>query len=173
MGKVIDIIGKKFGKLTVLYIHSERGNRGQIRYECKCDCGNSHITSGESIRSGKSKSCGCLRKLPPPNKNENRIEQIWKGLYKNTIEKRSLNKGWSKYIDIKKFIEISMQKCNYCGIANSNKAYDRTKLKSKREISTNFILFNGIDRVDSSKGYVEDNVVSCCKYCNTAKKHNE
>ena len=58
MGKVIDIIGKKFGKLTVLDIHSERGNRGQIRYECKCDCGNSHITSGESIRSGKSKSCG-------------------------------------------------------------------------------------------------------------------
>ena len=38
-------------KTTVLDIHSERGNRGQIRYECKCDCGNSHITSGESIRS--------------------------------------------------------------------------------------------------------------------------
>ena len=57
MGKVIDIIGKKFGKLTVLDINSERGNRGQIRYECKCDCGNSHITSGESIRSWKSKSC--------------------------------------------------------------------------------------------------------------------
>ena len=37
--------------------------------ECKCDCGNSHITSGESIRSGKSKSCGCNRKNPPNKEN--------------------------------------------------------------------------------------------------------
>jgi hypothetical protein len=28
---------------------------------------------------------------------------------------------------------------------------------------------NGIDRVDNSKGYVEDNVVSCCEWCNRAK----
>lgn len=28
---------------------------------------------------------------------------------------------------------------------------------------------NGVDRVDSSKGYVEGNMVSCCKYCNRAK----
>ena len=169
MPKIINMIGQKYSKLTVIELSEKRGLSNQKMYKCICDCGNTHFTSGESIRSGKSKSCGCLRKLPPPNKNENRIEQIWKGLYKNTIEKRSLNKGWHKYIDMKKFIEISMQKCNYCGIANSNKAYDRTKLKTKREISTNFILFNGIDRVDSSKGYVEDNVVSCCKYCNTAK----
>ena len=63
MGKVIDIIGKKFGKLTVLDIHSERGNRGQIRYECKCDCGNINITSGESIRSGKVKVVGVIEKI--------------------------------------------------------------------------------------------------------------
>ena len=29
--------------------------------------------------------------------------------------------------------------------------------------------FNGLDRIDSSKGYTIDNVVSCCKYCNFAK----
>jgi len=28
---------------------------------------------------------------------------------------------------------------------------------------------NGIDRVDSSRGYVKDNVVSCCKHCNYMK----
>lgn len=28
---------------------------------------------------------------------------------------------------------------------------------------------NGIDRVNNSRGYEEDNVVSCCKWCNTAK----
>ena len=29
--------------------------------------------------------------------------------------------------------------------------------------------FNGIDRIDSSFGYVSNNVVSCCKWCNWAK----
>ncbi len=29
---------------------------------------------------------------------------------------------------------------------------------------------NGVDRVDSSRGYVKDNVVSCCKHCNLAKR---
>lgn len=28
---------------------------------------------------------------------------------------------------------------------------------------------HGIDRVDNSRGYAEDNVVTCCKYCNMAK----
>lgn len=32
-----------------------------------------------------------------------------------------------------------------------------------------FTPVNGVDRVDSRKGYVEGNMVSCCKYCNRAK----
>jgi hypothetical protein len=30
-------------------------------------------------------------------------------------------------------------------------------------------IYNGVDRVDSSKGYVKENVVPCCKWCNIAK----
>jgi len=29
---------------------------------------------------------------------------------------------------------------------------------------------NGIDRVDNSRGYEDDNVVSCCEMCNRAKR---
>ncbi len=32
----------------------------------------------------------------------------------------------------------------------------------------NFI-YNGIDRIDSSKGYIQGNVVTCCRTCNVAK----
>ena len=46
---------------------------------------------GESIRSEKSKSCGCNRKNPP-NKENNRKIAIWKQLYKSTIEKRNKKK---------------------------------------------------------------------------------
>ena len=33
------------------------------------------------------------------------------------------------------------------------------------------ILYNGIDRIDSSQGYFKDNVGSCCKTCNRAKSN--
>ena len=39
MPKIKEIIGHKFGKLTVLNTSETRGNRGQIRYDCICVCG--------------------------------------------------------------------------------------------------------------------------------------
>ena len=54
--KIKNIIGKRFGKLLVTKMLSERGKSNQIMYQCICDCGNKHITSGDSLRSGKSKA---------------------------------------------------------------------------------------------------------------------
>lgn len=31
-------------------------------------------------------------------------------------------------------------------------------------------LYNGLDRVDSNKGYLKENVVPCCEICNKAKR---
>lgn len=50
----INIIGRQFGKLTVL--EEVEPNR----YKCKCDCGNYKITSRECLLKGRTKSCGCL-----------------------------------------------------------------------------------------------------------------
>ena len=33
--------------------------------------------------------------------------------------------------------------------------------------------YNGIDRVDNKIGYTLKNCVTCCKYCNNAKKDND
>jgi len=162
----IDLTGQRFGKLVVKKQLEKRGNRGQIRWECICDCGNKHITSGESIRSGKSKSCGCNR-LTPPNKEKDREIAIWKQLYKSTIEKRSKKKGYKSDISFKYFKEISLQKCFYCGLEPSNFATDRNSVGKKT--SDTLIKYNGIDRIDSRNGYKRDNSVACCKFCNTAK----
>lgn len=78
MAIVKNIINHKFGKLLVVKQLEERGNKGQIKYECVCDCGNTHKVTGESLRSGKSKSCGCLKREAPYNKQENREMAIWK-----------------------------------------------------------------------------------------------
>lgn len=64
MGKLIDLTGQKFGKLTVVSrAESIRKPWGvTVAYwNCVCDCGNEKTVSSELLRNGKVKSCGCLR----------------------------------------------------------------------------------------------------------------
>ena len=56
-----DITGMKFGRLTVLRL-SHKDNRHECHWLCKCDCGNEKTVSGNKLRSGNTKSCGCMQK---------------------------------------------------------------------------------------------------------------
>lgn len=55
-----DIIGKKFGLLTV--ISEESPKKGRRIVKCLCDCGNFHICSVQSLNKGSTMSCGCMKK---------------------------------------------------------------------------------------------------------------
>lgn len=59
MGKAEDITGLRYGKLTV--IKRAENLRGRTAWECKCDCGNTHIVTTKELKAGKCKSCGCLK----------------------------------------------------------------------------------------------------------------
>ena len=166
MPEVIDLVGKRFGKLLVIQRHDIRGDSGQIKWECVCDCGNKHIVTGESLRSGKSKSCGCLRHTPP-NRLRDRELAVWKQLFNSTIIKRSKRMGIKSDIAIDEFIRLSKDKCFYCGLVGSNFQKDRNS--AGKYSSDTVIRYNGIDRLDSNRGYTKDNSVTCCKFCNTSK----
>jgi hypothetical protein len=56
----MDIIGQRFGRLVVKGMAS-RDSRGKYLWLCDCDCGQRTIVSGDNLRSGHTKSCGCLR----------------------------------------------------------------------------------------------------------------
>lgn len=56
-----DLTGQRFGKLTVLE-RASNGNHKQTRWLCRCDCGNERIVQARSLKSGNTKSCGCLQK---------------------------------------------------------------------------------------------------------------
>ena len=54
----------KYGKLTYIEDHIERTKSGHKIWKCLCDCGRTHLAAAKSIKSGSTKSCGCLRGEP-------------------------------------------------------------------------------------------------------------
>lgn len=59
MPKKYDLLGKRFGKLTVI----EKTKKGkQIAWKCKCDCGKETIVITHNLIHEKIVSCGCYRK---------------------------------------------------------------------------------------------------------------
>ena len=59
--KALNLIGQKFGKLTVL---AQAPNQGKLTaWECKCECGEKCIATTKRLRNGTKKSCGCLGRV--------------------------------------------------------------------------------------------------------------
>ena len=56
-GKVIDLTGQKFGRLTVIKLAYIKNSYSF--WHCICECGVNKIIMGRNIRSGITKSCGC------------------------------------------------------------------------------------------------------------------
>ena len=61
MPKLIDLTGLQFGKLTVIKRAEKNTSNNKPRWECKCECGNYVTVAGSHLRSGHTKSCGCLQ----------------------------------------------------------------------------------------------------------------
>lgn len=60
MTKELDLTGHKYGRLTVIK-KSNRKRNGINMWICVCDCGNQSEVSTRDLRSGHTRSCGCLR----------------------------------------------------------------------------------------------------------------
>lgn len=61
MGRVKDITGQKFDRLTVIkYLYTSKYHKAV--WLCKCDCGNFYKANTGNLTSGNTKSCGCLVK---------------------------------------------------------------------------------------------------------------
>lgn len=57
---MIDLTGKKFGRLTVISI-ADKTKYG-YKWNCVCDCGNKIVAFGTNLRNHNTMSCGCYQK---------------------------------------------------------------------------------------------------------------
>jgi hypothetical protein len=60
-----DLTFQTFGRLWVLHRESSTA-AGRARWRCLCECGNKAVVLAKALRSGRTRSCGCLHGPPPP-----------------------------------------------------------------------------------------------------------
>lgn len=161
MSLQLQLAGQKFGYLTAVcpngkYI-SPTG-RTLILWKCVCICGKNVNVRGTYLKNKLTKSCGCINKS-----RKSHGEANFNSIYYH-YKRRSLKANRIFNISKDEFKNITKKDCYYCGQIPSTVTHTQNK-----GINTGYYVYNGIDRIDSSKGYIINNIVSCCPNCNYAK----
>lgn len=72
-----DVIGRRSGRLTIIDTVPKENRIGsadakrRVQFLCQCDCGNTIIVCQSNFAGGRTKSCGCLRRLNGTDFGEN------------------------------------------------------------------------------------------------------
>lgn len=166
--KGINLIGQKFGRLTVVRDTRKR-YRTEVIWLCKCDCDSSIEVVSSYLRKGDTKSCGCLKKekakiMGLRNKGKNHPQ------YKHGDRDTSFYRLW-------KGIKCRCHNQNYW----SYKYYGGRGIKICPEWRDDYRIFkqwafaNGykpglvIDRINNDGNYTPDNCQWITRAENTKK----
>ncbi len=156
-----DHSGEKFGKLLLLEkITKFRSGRNRTYYKCLCDCGNEKTMRWTNLNSNGTISCGCARNEAHKYRRKPSEDMSFNRLLHSYIQGAN-HRGLRFELSKDDFKKLTKENCHYCGVPP-------TKLICVRRDEKGYI-YNGIDRVDSSKGYINSNCVSCCEHCNIMK----
>jgi hypothetical protein len=150
----LNLLGCQFGRLKVLK-QAGRSKNNSCLWVCQCDCGNIITVLASNLNKGNTRSCGCLRSLPKGQASKNLLLSS----YKKGSKRRKLN--WE--LTNTEFDVLTQENCFYCGVSPLQKI--------QQPGAYGEYIYNGIDRVDNSKGYTIDNCVPCCKMCNYARRN--
>lgn len=151
-----DLTGQSIGTYRVIKRAERQNERWGNFWHCECiKCGIKIIFPSRSIKCGQ--ACkNCCQKLPNNQAAFNQL--LWH--YKKGASSRGLVFALSP----EEADRLFKLPCAYCGQAPSQ--------VSKASQSSMYV-YNGIDRIDNDKGYIQGNVAPCCKMCNWCKgKHS-
>lgn len=140
----LNLIGQRFGKLLAI----ERGkNIGKCStWKCKCDCGNEKIAFTVRLRNGQCTSCGCLLKeqMKTRFKTHGKSSTVEYKLFKDA---RKRAKEFHREFDLD-LSDITIPK--QCPILHIPIVASHHGPPTNNSPS--------LDRIDSSKGYIKENV---------------
>lgn len=173
----IDMTGKFYNSWRVIEPDLEKSKGKSLYWRAEClDCNRIFTVKGANIRNGTSKrctECGCGHghDLQKGTIRTKRSAKESAEHYMFLQLRKSANPREIKWtLTEKETLSIIFNNCHYCASAPELKCYPlkHHKLSQKRTEDA-VIIRNGIDRIDSDKGYEINNVVPCCEQCNKSK----
>lgn len=142
IGKIIDLTGQVFNRLTVICRVNQRSSDGSVKWLCRCSCGNETIVRADSLKSGNTQSCGCLNKerVRETNKKYNVFQT------KGDVSVGYTTSGITFLIDTEDLDRVS----KYCWYKN-NQGYIVSRIGNKIIRLHRFILNINGDRIIDHK----------------------
>ena len=149
MRKLIDLTGQRFGKLMIL--HRLPSINGQTQWQCQCDCGKKKRIQAVHLKTGHTQSCGCswheFGKKRTSWKGHGEIPSAFFSRIVSGAKKRHIPFEISIEYIWKLFLRQD-RKCAFSGLP-----LDFTHGRNHHHKGT-----ASLDRIDSTRGYVNGNV---------------
>lgn len=151
--KPMDVTGQRYGRLIAIKYEGKR--KGKTIWSFKCDCGNVVIKALPDVRSGHTRSCGCLHNelLTKANKekakhgeSETRLYGVWHGMKERCLS--------PMHKDFKRYGGRGITICREW--AEDYQAFKAWALNNGYDPSAPYGKCT-IDRIDNNKGYSPDN----------------
>ena len=150
MSRALKLEGLIFGNLTAIK-RVENSNRGEAQWYCECSCGGTKIATSSHLSKGNVKSCGCLQKMIGANNPAWTGYKELTGKYFSNIRQGAKQRKLDFLITKKELWDLYIEQDKKCALTN-------VELTLPNGNTKNLEYDGSIDRLDSNKGYIIENL---------------
>lgn len=155
-----NLINEKFGNLTVVEYIGKCNEREGIYWKCICDCGKLVLVHRKELKNGDTKSCGCLKQQTNYNNHWQGFKEISKDFYSSIIRGAKSRNIYFE-LTIQQLWDLYIKQNKKCALSKIDILFSKNVKKQRSTAS--------LDRIDSSKPYVIDNIQWVHKKINIMK----